>query len=133
MNANGLNALGSAPGVSADGGRGSGKKASRTPKVLGGDRRSGRIEAHHDPVQVALGPANDATIEDARFTLPQQRLTFGFGIAPFVLDGPINRDALEIYVEQVLVPELRPSTSSSWTISQATRPKGSSTHRVHGR
>jgi len=29
-------------------------------------------------------------------------------IAPFVLDGPINRDAFETYVEQVLIPELRP-------------------------
>jgi transposase len=28
-------------------------------------------------------------------------------IAPFVLDGPINRNAFESYVEQVLVPELR--------------------------
>ena len=28
-------------------------------------------------------------------------------IAPFVLDGPINRDAFEVYVEKVLVPELR--------------------------
>ena len=29
-------------------------------------------------------------------------------VAPFVLDGPINRDAFEAYVEQVLVPELSP-------------------------
>ena len=29
-------------------------------------------------------------------------------IAPFVLSGPIDRDAFEAYVEQVLVPELRP-------------------------
>ena len=29
-------------------------------------------------------------------------------IAPFVLDGPINRHAFETYVEKVLVPELRP-------------------------
>jgi len=29
-------------------------------------------------------------------------------IAPFVLDGPINRDAFETYVDKVLVPELRP-------------------------
>jgi transposase len=29
-------------------------------------------------------------------------------IAPFVLSGPINRDAFEAYVERVLVPELRP-------------------------
>ena len=29
-------------------------------------------------------------------------------VAPFVLDGPINRTAFEAYVEKVLVPELRP-------------------------
>ena len=29
-------------------------------------------------------------------------------IAPFVLDGPINRAAFETYVEKVLVPDLRP-------------------------
>src|SRR5690349_11599846 len=28
--------------------------------------------------------------------------------APMVLDGPINRDAFTAYVDQVLVPELRP-------------------------
>jgi transposase len=28
--------------------------------------------------------------------------------APFVLDGPINRDAFLAYIDQVLVPELRP-------------------------
>jgi transposase len=28
-------------------------------------------------------------------------------IAPFVLDGPVNRIAFETYVEKVLVPELR--------------------------
>jgi len=28
-------------------------------------------------------------------------------VAPFVLDGPINRDAFEVYVEKVLIPELR--------------------------
>ncbi len=28
--------------------------------------------------------------------------------APFVIDGPINRDAFQAYVDQVLVPELRP-------------------------
>ena len=36
------------------------------PKALGGDRRSGRIEAHHDAVLAALGPAKDATIEEVR-------------------------------------------------------------------
>ena len=35
-------------------------------------------------------------------------LTLRGFIAPFVLDGPINRDAFEAYVEQVLVLELKP-------------------------
>jgi transposase len=30
-------------------------------------------------------------------------------VAPFVLNGPINREAFETYVARVLVPELRPS------------------------
>jgi transposase len=29
-------------------------------------------------------------------------------IAPFVLDGPINRDAFEVYVDKVLIPDLKP-------------------------
>ena len=29
-------------------------------------------------------------------------------VAPFVLDGPINRQAFEVYVERVLAPELSP-------------------------
>jgi hypothetical protein len=33
-------------------------------------------------------------------------------IAPFVLNGPINRLAFETYVDRVLVPELRKGTSS---------------------
>jgi transposase len=28
--------------------------------------------------------------------------------APLVLDGPINRDAFQAYIDQVLVPELKP-------------------------
>jgi transposase len=35
-------------------------------------------------------------------------LTLRGMIAPFVLSGPINREAFEAYVERVLVPELRP-------------------------
>ena len=35
-------------------------------------------------------------------------LTLRGMIAPFVLSGPINRDAFEAYVCQVLVPELCP-------------------------
>ena len=29
-------------------------------------------------------------------------------VAPFVLDGPINRDAFEVYVDKVLAPDLKP-------------------------
>ena len=41
--------------------------------------------------------------------------------APWLLDGPINGESFRTYVEKVLVPTLRPATSSSWTISAATR------------
>lgn len=49
------------------------------PKALGGDRRSGRIEAHHEAVEAALGPGRDATIEEVRTSLARQGLVFGFG------------------------------------------------------
>jgi len=49
------------------------------PKALGGDRRSGRIEAHHETVVAALGPGRDATIEEVRASLAKQGLVFGFG------------------------------------------------------
>lgn len=50
-----------------------------SPKALGGDRRSGRIEAHHDAIMSALGPDADRTIEEVRHVLAEQGLTFGFG------------------------------------------------------
>jgi transposase len=49
------------------------------PKALGGDRRSGRIEAHHEAVIAALGPDRDATIEEVRRDLAALGLAFGFG------------------------------------------------------
>ncbi len=50
-----------------------------SPKALGGDRRSDRIEAHHEAVMAALGPGRDATIEEVRARLAKQGLVFGFG------------------------------------------------------
>ncbi|RAI45325.1 IS630 family transposase [Rhodoplanes roseus] len=173
------------------------------PKALGGDRRSGRIEACKDLILGVLAETPDITIEELRRTLAGQGHTFGFGtiqrfferhritrkkrpghaseqdrpdivrrrqawfdgqldldperlvfidetwastnmarrygraprgerlrvgiphghwktttfvagltcrgmIAPFVLDGAINREAFETYVEHVLVPALAP-------------------------
>ena len=49
------------------------------PKALGGDRRSGRIDAHKEAVVTALGPEADRTIEEARRELAGQGLAFGFG------------------------------------------------------
>ena len=49
------------------------------PKALGGDRRSGRIDAHKDAVVAALGPDADRSIEEARRALGEQGLVFGFG------------------------------------------------------
>ncbi|WP_128930253.1 IS630 family transposase [Bradyrhizobium zhanjiangense] len=173
------------------------------PKALGGDRRSGRIEAHKETILAMLKATPDVSIEELRRSLAQKGLVFGEGtlrrflmrhgitpqkktahaseqdrpdvvkrrqdwlegqpaldpkrlvfidetwastnmarrygrcprgerlkvgiphghwktttfvagitssgiIAPWVLDGPINRDAFEVYVEKVLIPDLPP-------------------------
>ena len=49
------------------------------PRALGGDRRSGRIEAHKAIVMAALGPEKDASIEEVRRSLAEHGLAFGFG------------------------------------------------------
>jgi transposase len=49
------------------------------PKALGGDRRSGRIEAHHEAVMAALGPEGDRSIQEVRRVLAEEGLVFGFG------------------------------------------------------
>jgi hypothetical protein len=49
------------------------------PKTLGGERRSGRIDSHHDAVMAALGPQRDVTIEEDRRSLEGLGLFFGFG------------------------------------------------------
>ncbi len=48
-------------------------------RALGGDRRSGRIDAHREAVMAALGPQKDATIEEIRRSLVARGLFFGFG------------------------------------------------------
>jgi transposase len=45
-------------------------------------------------------------------------------VAPFVLDGPINRAAFEAYVEKVLVPELHPGDVVIMDTSPATKGPG---------
>lgn len=49
------------------------------PKALGGDRKSGRIEAHKDAIVEALGPQADRSIEEVRQVLREQGLVFSFG------------------------------------------------------
>lgn len=55
------------------------KQGDPRPKALGGDRRSDRIEVHHEAVMAALGPEKDATIEEVRASLAARGLAFGFG------------------------------------------------------
>jgi transposase len=49
------------------------------PKALGGDRRSGRIDAHKAAILDALGPDADRTIEEVRHMLKETGLAFSFG------------------------------------------------------
>jgi transposase len=53
------------------------EQADARPKALGGDRRSGRIEARRDAIMAALGPDRDATIEEVRRDLVAPGLSFG--------------------------------------------------------
>jgi transposase len=49
------------------------------PKASGGDRRSGRIEAHKATILSALEETPDITIEELRQALGEKGLAFGFG------------------------------------------------------
>ena len=49
------------------------------PRALGGDRKSGRIDAHKQAIVEALGPEADRTIEEVRQRLRDQGLIFSFG------------------------------------------------------
>lgn len=49
------------------------------PKAFGGDRRTGRIQAHHNTVMAALGQESDPSIQEVRQVLAEQGLVFGFG------------------------------------------------------
>jgi transposase len=49
------------------------------PKALGGDRKSGRIDAHKHAIVEALGRQADRSIEEVRQVLGEQGLIFSFG------------------------------------------------------
>ena len=49
------------------------------PKALGGDRRSGRIEAHAAVIVALVEATPDLTIAELRQTLAEQGLSFGDG------------------------------------------------------
>jgi transposase len=49
------------------------------PKALGGDRRSGRIEAASETVLAILGDERDITVEELRRRLAEKGLIFGEG------------------------------------------------------
>lgn len=49
------------------------------PKALGGDRRSGRIEAHKETILAMLKATPDASIEELRRNLAKKGLVFGEG------------------------------------------------------
>jgi transposase len=49
------------------------------PKALGGDRRSGRIEAHGATILAMLDETTDITLEELRRQLAAEGLVFGDG------------------------------------------------------
>jgi transposase len=62
------------------------------PKALGGDRRSGRIEAHQETILAMLTGTPDITIEELRRSLAKKGLVFGEGtIRRFLVRHGITR------------------------------------------
>ena len=49
------------------------------PKALGGDRRSGRVEAQAALIRALVGETPDITIEELRRVLAERGHSFGFG------------------------------------------------------
>jgi len=80
--------------------------------VLGEDKALRFIRELIVTVPIPPEIGQDSNLEVSAQCLTAKTTTFVAGLrstgiaAPFVLDGPINRSALEAYVEKVLVPEL---------------------------
>ena len=49
------------------------------PKALGGDRRSGRIEAHAQVILALVEATPDITLEELRAALTKREITAGYG------------------------------------------------------
>lgn len=49
------------------------------PKALGGDRRSGRIEAHAELILSLLNKTKDITLEELRMALAEKGVLVGYG------------------------------------------------------
>jgi transposase len=61
-------------------------------RPMGGDRRSGRIEAHKDAVLAVLEATPDIAIEELRGALQEKGLVFGYGtIRRFFVRHAITR------------------------------------------
>jgi transposase len=55
------------------------ERGNARPKALGGDRRSGRVDAHKDTVLSVLEATPDITIEELCRTLADKGLVVGYG------------------------------------------------------
>jgi transposase len=71
------------------------------PKALGGDRRSGRIEAHAETIISVLAETPDITLEELRRQLTGQGLVFG--------DGTVRRFLKRHRITRKKIPPMRPS------------------------
>jgi transposase len=71
------------------------------PKALGGDRRSGRIEAHKETILAMLKETPDVVVEELRRSLAEKGLVFG--------DGTVRR----FFIRHGITRKKRPRTPAS--------------------
>lgn len=74
------------------------------PKALGGDRKSGRIDAHKTTILGVLEAKPDLVIEELRQALAEKGLTFGY--------GTIRR----FFARHAITRKKRPRTRASRTV-----------------
>jgi transposase len=73
------------------------------PRPLGGDRRSGRVEAHKDTILALIEETPDIVIEELRQALADKGATFGY--------GTIRR----FFARHAITRKKRPNTPASRT------------------
>jgi len=83
------------------------------PGTLGGDRRSGRIEAQAPPIHERLGATSELTIEELLRTLAERGHAFGYGTIQRFFPAPRDHASKKDGPRERAGPSRRPEATTS--------------------